>query len=126
MKELTVVDNRFGRNKTLIAGICFYEGKDMQIAIRLFCENDEPHSVATVCLMKKPPKECIWVKGWSENDGMADMLIEAGLIHPEIKDVAQSGFVQVYAYRMTDKLLAVVNEEIEVMASVRKKARQAA
>lgn len=124
MEKLTVVDNRFGGNEILIAGIDFY--KDMQVAIRLFCEDGQPHSMATVCLMKKPPKDCIWVKDWSENAGMTNMLVVSGFIHPEIRDAVQNGFVQVYAYQMTDKLLAAVNKEVAAMVPVHKKARRAA
>lgn len=112
MEKLTVVDDRFDVSEILAVEIDFYKGKDMQVAVRLVCEDGSPHSMATVCLMQKPPKDCIWVKNWSENAGMTDILIKADLIHPEIKDVAQSGFVKIFAYRMTDKLLTVVGEEV--------------
>lgn len=122
MEKLTVVDNRFGESETLVVRFSFYQNGECQkdsgaqVAIRLFCEDGMPHSMATVCLTKNPPRECIWVKDYSENAGMVDMLVEAGLIHPEIKDVAQSGYAQICAYRMTHKLLKAVIDSIKMAA----------
>lgn len=54
---------------------------DGSIAVRGFHpKTGEPLYTASVCLPDKPQDGCIWVKNWSENDGVLEALIKAGAI----------------------------------------------
>ena len=49
----------------------------------------------TVALDQLPPDGYVLIKDWSENDGMFDALLAAGVIGP-IYDIIPTGFVQAY------------------------------
>lgn len=52
-----------------------------QVAIRGFdASTKEPVYMATVALQYKPQQGCVWIKTWSENSGLVDQLIIAGVI----------------------------------------------
>jgi hypothetical protein len=52
----------------------------------------EPLATATVWLDVPPAKGCVWIKDWSENEGVFDSLVEAGVIE-ETGAVCHSGYV---------------------------------
>lgn len=59
------------------------EGKytNGQVAIRGFdASTKEPVYMATVALPYKPAQGCVWLKTWSENSGLVDQLIIAGVV----------------------------------------------
>lgn len=99
---VTVTDNRFGKQIHLETQVDQY--KDGSVRLDLI-EDGMPYATATVCLSLPPPEDCIWVKSWSENVGMDHVLFKSGLINPEPIATMQVGFVNAYAYRMTEKLL---------------------
>lgn len=103
MEQLTVVDNRFGRSEVLTVEAQLCRGK--YPLITLYCADGQPHSTATVNLDEVAPAFCIWVKDYSENEGMVKMLVAGGLIDPDIWATTQSGYAVINAYRMTEKLL---------------------
>ena len=52
-----------------------------QTAIRGFdASTKEPVYMATIALQYKPQQGCVWIKTWSENSGLVDQLIIAGVI----------------------------------------------
>jgi len=54
---------------------------------------DGPIGVATVYLDGQPPASgCVWIKDWSENEGVFDSLTKAGVIEPTGR-TAPTGFV---------------------------------
>jgi len=65
---------------------------------------DEP--VAT-CTANLPYEDCpsdeIFVKDYSENEGMVSWMIEAGIIEPRETARARSGYVMVARYRLTEE-----------------------
>lgn len=71
-----------------------------QPAIILYDDEGEEFAVASVAMQHMPPEGCVWVKNYSENDGMTAALVKAGVIAPEIMGSIQSGFVTVHAYRL--------------------------
>lgn len=68
-------------------------------ALRLWCE-DGPLATATVFLSHATPAEgCVWIKDYSENEGMLASLIEAGVIEATGR-VERAGFVPVWEARL--------------------------
>lgn len=60
----------------------------------------EPLAVATVNLPDSPPAEgCVWIKDWSENDGMLDALTQAGVIAATGRTMA-AGYVLAHEARI--------------------------
>lgn len=50
-------------------------------ALQLFSRNDhEPIAVATINLYEKLPQNQAYIKDYSENEGMLELLIEAGIV----------------------------------------------
>jgi len=54
---------------------------DGSIALTIIGENG-PEATPTICLAPDgpvPPDGCVWLKGWSENEGIPDALEKAGI-----------------------------------------------
>lgn len=55
-----------------------------EIAMEIFDESDEPQCVATVSLVPygapHPGEHGLWLKGYSENDGVPQALVDAGIV----------------------------------------------
>lgn len=65
-------------------------------------------AVATVNLDDEVcPENFAYIKDYSENEGMADALIEADLIKPKAVMTVKSGHVNVSLYRFTEKALTL-------------------
>lgn len=43
-------------------------------------DEGEEAFTATVCLPVKPSEGCVWLKGWSENEGVPAALVKAGIV----------------------------------------------
>jgi len=57
-------------------------------------------ATATVYLKhEKPDEGCVWIKDWSENDGMLLSLTQAGVIQPTGR-VVQAGFTHAHEARV--------------------------
>lgn len=80
-------------------------GADSSTALELVdAENSSLVAIATVCLLSsgyKPPADCIAVKDWSENAGMVEALVHAGLIEPQPLAHIATGFVHARIHRLT-------------------------
>lgn len=61
------------------------------VALLLF-DGPELVATATVWLPTQPAEGCVWIKDWSENEGMFDSLVAAGVIE-ETGAVCSTGFV---------------------------------
>ena len=48
------------------------------------------------------------VKNYSENGGMTDALIQADIVEPDIIHDVKTGFVNVKAYKLTEKALDIL------------------
>ena len=69
-----------------------YYGND-RTALKLLCEDGSPMAVATV----NPPDDDlpeghVFIKNWSENEGMLDALVVAGVVEPTGRTV-ETGWV---------------------------------
>jgi len=82
-----------------------------RIALELIVENEdgfrEPLARASVNLPNLDiPDNAMFVKDYSENEGMVDTLIESGIIEPHPVGYALSGFEMINAYELTPAALA--------------------
>lgn len=50
------------------------------IAIRATTLNGEPQFCATVAVEPLPAAGCVFLKGWSENEGIPEALVKAGIV----------------------------------------------
>lgn len=58
-----------------------------------------PLATATVWLPEPPAEGCVWIKDWSENEGMLDSLALAGVIEVTGR-VAPTGYVVAHEGRL--------------------------
>jgi len=87
-------------------------------AITIYDEQTtEPVATATVNL---PLSDCkddeIFVKNYSENEGMTDALIEYGFIKKESTGSDRSGFEIIFKYKLTEKMMELfeaLKQELE-------------
>lgn len=76
------ISARYIKQSALIDIACYMDGSPAWV---LKSEFGEPLARATVCMMdfnREPDAGCIFVKDYSENEGMAQALVEAGLVEP--------------------------------------------
>ena len=72
------------------------------------CDGDipgEPWADVTVRLPINPPEGCVFIKNYSENEGMVDLMVENGIIYPEPTMLRTAGFVEISAYRLTKEFV---------------------
>lgn len=76
-----------------------------RIAIQLLTEQAgwvEPLAMATVNFPEFPcPPDEVWVKSWSENEGMESWLIDQGIILAARDHTGYSGHVQAFRHKLT-------------------------
>lgn len=64
-EEVELKTGRYGNGSTAIQG---------------FSLNGLPVFKATVAVDELPDKGCVFLKGWSENEGLIEALVEAGIV----------------------------------------------
>ncbi len=65
-------------------------------------KDDSPVATSTVNLENiRPHDNCVFIKSYSENSGMARALIQAGIIEPMSNRRITTGFVDIEEYRLT-------------------------
>lgn len=80
---------------------------DGSLAILLIdLETNETESVVTVALEIPPADGCVYLKSWSENEGVPECLEALGLVEPTGRTVP-SGFVTVNEYRLAGELAEI-------------------
>lgn len=106
--NIEFLDSRFGAEcqnmvRPVVRG--FY--KDGSPCIGLVdAKTSEPWATCTVYLAERPSAGSIFIKDYSENEGMVDLLLENGVIQE-----TPVGFVNgVREYRMTDAVRFMVDE----------------
>ena len=65
-------------NEEVILRFGFYANGSS--AIQAISLEGEPIFKATVTLDEKPTKGCVFLKGWSENEGVPEALVKAGIV----------------------------------------------
>lgn len=82
-------------------------------AIALSKENSGPQLTITVAQDDGPPRPGhIFVKDWSENEGVLDGLLEAGVIKPGIIRTIPSGYVEIYECPLTDEARTWLEDQV--------------
>jgi len=100
------------RNWKCAALGAYYKGKDNKAIIlyELVEEDgkpdfDVPVATSTLNMDIEAPKGSVFIKEYSENAGMTDALVQAGIIElPSLMNV-KAGFVTVHAYKLTEEAL---------------------
>lgn len=98
-KDIAVEIKYFKGKGHILAG----EYPNGQLALQIFGNAgsgyDEPIAVITVAMPEAPDPGCIWVKDWSENEGMESWLVRSGLAVPTGKGL-DNGFVQIWEHKL--------------------------
>jgi hypothetical protein len=79
-------------------------------AISLVSDDDmrEPIAVATVNLPEVPmDDDHVAIKDYSENEGMALMLVQNDIVYPMYVKTVQSGYVDIGIHKLTEKGLSL-------------------
>ena len=72
-------------------------------------EDGEMVATASVNIIEeKIDNDVVFVKNYSENGGMTDALIQADIVEPDIIHDVKTGFVNVKAYKLTEKALDIL------------------
>jgi len=75
-------------------------------------EDGGPVATATTNLVEETiPTDVVFIKDYSENEGMAESLIKAGIIEPEVVSTVGQTFVKINAYKLTARALKKLWEE---------------
>lgn len=82
-----------------IVSLCAEKYVDESIAIKAYSKFCEPMFTATVCADKPPSPGCVWLKGWSENEGIPEALVKAGVVELTGKTI-QCGYVDAVEARL--------------------------
>lgn len=74
-----------------------------QTALRAFTDTFGVAFTATVSLPVPPASNCLWIKDWSENEGVLDSLVKAGVVKPTGR-VQATGFVEAHEAELLVKI----------------------
>lgn len=96
----------YTRSGKLVELDCVLERGDRGQRIQLYETDGCPYATASVILPQTSSldKDCVFIKDYSENTGMAALLIKHGIIYPEIISIF-TGYNAINAYRMTEAFL---------------------
>src|SRR5699024_434250 len=73
----------------------------------------EEYFIATVNVESlKLGENFVAIKNYSENEGVLEALIEAGIVEKEAVTIAYSGFVELPVHKLTDKAIRVRDEQL--------------
>lgn len=72
-------------------------------------EDGEPLFTATVYLDEPPSEGCVWLKGWSENEGVPQALYDAGIVEFTGR-TAQCSYATAIEGRLSKEILELVAE----------------
>lgn len=60
-----------------------------------------------------PPPGTVWIKDWSENEGVYDALVSSGVIEPT-EVTMPTGFVEARLGRLTPAAVAEINSQVRL------------
>jgi hypothetical protein len=96
---------------TAAGTIEFHRYRSGEIAIQIVGDQGEPQGVATVSLVPSgaphPGKYGVWLKGWSENDGVPDALVRAGVV-TLTGQTHRTGFCEAQHAELTARAIALL------------------
>lgn len=116
-EKWTIEDFRFGNTQSLEVVTGTYGGG--RLAIESLVESEpgfiEPFARYTTNLGGGTPEQHVYIKNWSEGEGVEEILLAAGIIEGEPVTHTISGFVAVPLYRVTDKFWAFARSKGSVL-----------
>lgn len=90
-----------------------------QLAMQLYCAmDDEPDqmeplmTVSTCIIDREIPPNAIWVKDYSENEGILDWLISNAIVEQEACATAPAGYTVVTAHHLTARFMLEVGDAL--------------
>lgn len=113
---ILVGPTKYSNKPTLVKFGYYYpekeEAADARIAITLVSTTGEAMLVATVNLEIAPEPNHVFIKNYSENEGVEEALEKAGVIEQFGEGrYARSGYVLVRHYKLTEKALKELAEQ---------------
>lgn len=107
MNAFKVGPTKFGNKGVL--NLHYYA--DGSLTIQVLSDDDimEPMYKATIYLDTPPADGCVWLKGWSENEGVPDAFVKAGL-GTLTGRVCATGFVEAPEFKLNDELTKAYNQ----------------
>lgn len=106
MKGYRMKDTRHGLDEEINLFRDVYH-EPQNHALQAVCLDGTPWATFSVNPPHKMAENLIAIKDWSENEGVAELLIQEGLIEPEPVHWIPSGYVVIEIYRITDKFRQV-------------------
>ena len=98
------IDNRFGGNEEVTAELGEYHS-NRNPALTLYTSAMERWATASVNVEGfKVPEGCILLKTWSENTGLDQLLLEAGVIEAPVLQSVRAGYADALLYRLTERM----------------------
>lgn len=112
-----IEDFRFGNQAPLeVVTGCYAQGR---LAIESLIESEpgflEPFARYTTNLGGGTPEGHVYIKNWSEGEGVEEILLKAGIIEGDPVLFTASGFVMVPLYKVTDKFWAFARSKGSVL-----------
>ena len=90
--------------------LSFHKYGNGRPAIELICDDGGPYATATVNMVDAmPAKDCVFIKDYSENEGMLDSLVKAGVVEPT-GVMVRAGFVRVPEARLLPPYAAMARK----------------
>lgn len=107
-------DSRWGQPVWVWPQVRQYPNNRLGIQLFSYAEDNqfiEPWATATVNLPDQPlnPGE-VFIKDYSENAGLLELLVRAKIIEPRPLKAVPSGFVTVTAHKLTPEFLDFISE----------------
>lgn len=85
--------------------------RDGSPALKCLDQVGHPQFTATVCIEGQRPKPGhVFIKDWSENEGVLDALLEAGIVEEPIRNVT-CGFSVAHECKLTPLGIRVANND---------------
>ena len=106
--------NLFGEDNELYLELNNYRNNNA-LAVELISTDEEPYATVSVNLPESAelPKDEFFLKNWSENEEIAQQLIEKKIIIPTGKE-ASSGFIRAMSYKISPEYKSELGEDIDL------------
>ena len=100
-KELFTYKTQYGE----YPNCSFVGGRYMNgnLAIRMISDEEGPIATCTVNMGVRVPWPLVCIKGWSENQGMDEFLIQEGIVNGDVVDEIAGPHVTAKVYCLTEK-----------------------
>lgn len=95
-----------------------YAYSNQRHALQLVSQNEdgyfEPYMTCSVNLPDAPcPPDEVFIKDWSENEGITEWLVKNQVILPESTGCERTGYVVAFRYKLHPDIVADLKKELE-------------